>query len=153
MGSNVGDREQHLVSAVTGLSAMATLVAISSIYETAPVGGPDQGPFLNAVAVIDTALAPMALMEALLVIERARGRRRLGRWGPRTLDLDLLLYGDHTIDRPALSVPHPRMLERRFVTEPLLEAWPEAAMPDGTLIADVAVPGDDPMGMQPWPGS
>lgn len=104
------------------------------MYETAPIGGPDQGPFLNAVVVIETARTPRGLLRELLVIERSRGRVRDTRWGPRTLDLDLILSDRWAVSEPGLTVPHPRMLDRRFVLEPLLEAWPEAHMPDGTAI-------------------
>ncbi len=105
---------------------------MSSLYETAPIGGPEQGPFLNAVAVIDTELPASKLLERCLQIERNSGRERRERWGPRTIDLDILLYGDEEIDEPDLTVPHPRMTERRFVLEPLLEVWPDARLPDGT---------------------
>jgi 2-amino-4-hydroxy-6-hydroxymethyldihydropteridine diphosphokinase len=105
------------------------------VYETAPIGGPEQGPFFNAVVVIETAHTPHGLLRALFVIERSRGRVRDTRWGPRTLDLDLILWDRRPISEPGLAVPHPRMLDRRFVLEPLLEVWPDARMPDGSSIA------------------
>lgn len=117
-----------------GLSAIGHTAAISSVYETAPVGGPRQDPFLNAVVLIDTARTPTGLLRELLLIERSRGRVRLERWGPRTLDLDLILFADREIDEPGLTVPHPQMGHRRFVLEPLLEIWPDAAMPDGSPV-------------------
>ena len=132
LGSNLGERTRHLTGS---LAAVGTLVRVSSFYETAPVGGPKQGSFLNAVAVIDTDLTAEELLQDCLEIEREHGRERGERWGPRTLDLDILLYGDAVISEPDLSVPHPRMTERRFVLEPLLEAWPDAALPDGTPLA------------------
>jgi 2-amino-4-hydroxy-6-hydroxymethyldihydropteridine diphosphokinase len=135
LGSNLGDRAAHLDAARRGLADLGTVVAVSPIYETAPVGGPDQGPYLNAVVVLDTDLPARRLLEACLAIEGAAGRERRERWGPRTLDLDLLLYGSETIDEPGLVVPHPRMRERRFVLAPLLDVWPDAALPDGTQLA------------------
>lgn len=135
LGSNLGDRRAHIVAAVGSLAAAGALVRVSSMYETAPVGGPEQGEYLNAVAVLDTELSAQALLEHCLEIERDHGRERGERWGPRTLDMDVLLYGDAVIDEADLRVPHPRMLERRFVLEPLLEAWPDATLPDGTPLA------------------
>jgi len=135
VGSNLGDRLVHLRAAMGGLAAVSRIAAISSVYETAPIGGPDQGPFFNAVVVIDTARTPRGLLRELLVIERSRGRVRYTRWGPRTLDLDLILWDDQAIVEPGLVVPHPRMQDRRFVLEPLLEVWPGARMPDGSAIA------------------
>ena len=109
---------------------------MSSWYETAPIGGPEQGPYLNAVVVLDTKLSAPALLDGMLDIERASGRTRGEKWGPRTLDLDLLLYGREDIRQPGLTVPHPELLRRRFVLEPLIEAWPDAAMPDDTPVRD-----------------
>ncbi|MEA2010636.1 MAG: 2-amino-4-hydroxy-6-hydroxymethyldihydropteridine diphosphokinase [Actinomycetota bacterium] len=131
-GSNLGDRLGHLEAAMAGLSAVGAITGISSVYETAPVGGPEQGPFLNAVILVDTARTPTGLLRELLLIERSRGRVRHERWGPRTLDLDLILFGQRDVDEPGLTVPHPQMRHRRFVLEPLLETWPDAVMPDGS---------------------
>lgn len=136
LGSNLGDRLSHLCHAVEALRALGNVVATSTVYETAPVGGPEQGSYLNAVALIETELDPHALLDALLSIEQEAGRRRAVRWGPRTLDLDLLLYGNETIDDDRLVLPHPRLLERRFVLEPLLEVWPEATTPDETPVRE-----------------
>lgn len=133
LGSNLNDRLTHLRRAVVALGAIGTLVGSSSVYETAPVGGPAQGPFLNAVGVIDTARSPETLLAEIRAVERVEGRERRLRWGPRTLDLDLLLYDRDVVDLPGLNIPHPRMLERRFVLVPLLEAWPEAVLPDGAV--------------------
>lgn len=142
LGSNVGDRAFHIADAVSGLAAAGALVRVSSMYETAPVGGPKQGKYLNAVVVLDTDLSPRDLLEHCRAIEQEHGRERRERWGPRTLDLDILLYGTEVIAEPDLTIPHPRMTERRFVLEPLLEAWPDALLPDGTALqgalADVA---------------
>jgi 2-amino-4-hydroxy-6-hydroxymethyldihydropteridine diphosphokinase len=151
IGSNLGDRLANLVAAAIGLGAESLLAGVSSVYETAPVGGPEQGPFLNAVVIIETASPAAALLQSMLTIERARDRKRLVHWGPRSLDLDLLIFDSATIDLPGLIVPHPRLLERRFVVEPLLEVWPEVALPDGTLVASVKVEGDDPLGVYPFP--
>jgi dihydroneopterin aldolase/2-amino-4-hydroxy-6-hydroxymethyldihydropteridine diphosphokinase len=136
LGSNLGNRTGYLQEAIDHLAAVTTLVATSSIYETAPVGGPDQGAYLNAVAVVETDLAARRLLEVMLDVERRMGRVRRERWGPRTIDLDLLLHGDSAVDEPGLTVPHPRLTERRFALEPLLEAWPEATLPDGRPLAD-----------------
>lgn len=133
-GSNLGDRTTHLEAAMDGIGAVGSIVAVSSVYETAPIGGPEQGPFLNAVVCIDTARTPTALLRDLLLIERSRGRVRHERWGPRTLDLDLILFDQWSIDEPGLTVPHPQMRHRRFVIEPLLEIWPDAVMPDGSPV-------------------
>ena len=137
LGSNLGDRAGHIATAVAALGepGIGVLVRVSSLYETAPVGGPKQGEYLNAVVVIDTELPARKLLGHCLEIERQAGRKRTERWGPRIIDLDLLLYGAHRIDEDGLTVPHPRLTERRFVLEPLLEAWPDAELPDGTAIA------------------
>ncbi len=127
----MGDRLAHLRGAVGGLGAIGEVAVVSSLYETDPIGGVEQGPYLNAVAVLATGRAPRALLESLLVLERAAGRERRVRWGPRTLDLDVVLFGGVGVDARGLRVPHPRMMERRFVLEPLLEAWPEAPLPGG----------------------
>ncbi len=136
LGSNLGNRVGFLQDAVRAFADYGDVVAVSPLYETAPVGGPKQGPYLNAVVVIETSIPPRPLMDGLHGIERAAGRTRDVQWGPRTLDLDLILYGDELIDdEGGLLVPHPRFAERRFVLEPLLAAWPEARNPDGTPIA------------------
>lgn len=135
LGTNLGDRTDNLRRALDGLRRLGRVVAVSSVYETAPVGGPEQGRYLNAVAVVDTDLDAAALLEGCLAIEREMGRERRERWGPRVIDLDLLLFGDETVDGPGLTVPHPRMEQRRFVLEPLVEAWPDARLPDGTPVS------------------
>jgi 2-amino-4-hydroxy-6-hydroxymethyldihydropteridine diphosphokinase len=132
LGSNLGDRSHHIADAVAALADTGPLVRVSSLYETAPIGGPKQGAYLNSVVVLDTLLSPQDLLARCLAIEKEHGRERRERWGPRTLDLDILLYDDLEVSEPGLTVPHPRMTERRFVLEPLLEAWPDAALPDGT---------------------
>lgn len=113
-------------------------MATSSLYETEPVGGPDQDHFINAVAVIDTELEPRELLEAVIEIERRHGRIRRERWGPRTLDVDILVYEGRSVDEPGLNVPHPHIADRRFVLEPLSEVWPDAQISPG-LVASAAM--------------
>ena len=115
------------------------VLAVSSFRETDPVGKVDQPRFVNAAAELETSLAPGELLDRLLEAERALGRDRAKeeRWGPRTLDLDLLLYGDVTIDEPGLEVPHPRLAERAFVLEPLLELDPDLRLPDGRPLREL----------------
>ena len=134
LGSNLGDRRQHLEHAIAGLRLAGEVVAVSSLYETAPVGGPPQGDYLNQVVRLSTAVPARQLLEACQAIEAEGGRDRRERFGPRTIDIDLLLYGSKVIDQPGLTVPHPRMTERRFVLDPLLEIWPGAELPDGTRL-------------------
>ena len=139
IGSNLGDRLENLRSAVRNLSRTpdVRVVRSSSVYETAPVGGPQQGDFLNAVVEISTELEPHALLEALQRIENELGRLRAERNGPRTIDLDLLLYGNEEIAEPDLTVPHPRMLERAFVVVPLTELGADDELPDGRRVRPV----------------
>lgn len=121
IGSNLGNREGHIRAAIDALRPIVGRLRESSLYATAPVGVGDQPEFLNAAVSGDTMLSPSALMGKLLEIERAYGRERPFPGAPRTLDLDLILYGDLIIDSPALTVPHPRFRDRRFVLEPLAE--------------------------------
>ena len=125
LGSNLGDRHAHLDHAVVRLQSLLRSVTISEFRETAPVGmrGP-QPMFLNGAAVGDTTLTAREILDALLAVERERGRARPYANAPRTLDLDLILFGDAVIDEPGLIVPHPRFRERRFVLEPLAEIAP-----------------------------
>jgi 2-amino-4-hydroxy-6-hydroxymethyldihydropteridine diphosphokinase len=140
LGSNLGDRWAYLRAGVAGLP---DVVAVSSVYETDPVGGPGgQGAFLNCVAELYTTLTPHQLLDAAHVSEEAARRVRLVRWGPRTLDVDVLLVGDQSVDDEDLVVPHPRMWERGFVLIPLADLAPElvegrlsAAMADGVRLA------------------
>jgi 2-amino-4-hydroxy-6-hydroxymethyldihydropteridine diphosphokinase len=122
LGSNLGDRLGTLRRSV---AAVPDRVAVSPVYETDPVGGPAQGAFLNAVVELDTELSPHGLLELCQSLERGARRERLERWGPRTLDVDVLLVGDLRIDDDDLVVPHPRMWERRFVLAPLRDLAPE----------------------------
>ena len=136
LGSNLGDREQ-LIRAAAELVGAARL---STIIETEPWGHEDQPRFLNAVAEVETRLEPQPFLTFLLDVERRLGRERVGpRWGPRTIDLDLLLYGDETIDEPGLVVPHPYLAERDFVLRPLAELVPSLKIPGlGTVQAALA---------------
>ncbi|HEV7761796.1 MAG TPA: 2-amino-4-hydroxy-6-hydroxymethyldihydropteridine diphosphokinase [Acidimicrobiales bacterium] len=128
LGSNLGDRRQHLRDAVDTLSdpdAGLGFVAVSPIYETDPVGGPDQDRYLNLVVELDTACSPRELLAICHRLESAAGRVRVEHWGPRTLDVDVLWIEGVTLDEPDLVVPHPRMWERRFVLAPLRDLAPD----------------------------
>jgi len=132
LGSNLGDRAAQLAAAIAALRAPPEIrvEAVSTVYETAPVGPPPQGPYLNAVVHLRTQLAPRALLARLLEIERAAGRVRDGaRWSARSLDLDLLLYDTLVLDEPGLCIPHPRLHERTFVLAPLCELAPRLVHP------------------------
>jgi 2-amino-4-hydroxy-6-hydroxymethyldihydropteridine diphosphokinase len=130
LGSNLGDRLGNLVAGLGRLGpAGLTVEAVSSVWETEPVGGPPQPPFLNGVARLRTRLSPRAVLAAAQAAEAAAGRRRTLRNGPRLLDLDILLFDDAVIAEPDLTVPHPRLAERRFVLAPLAELAPEVVHP------------------------
>jgi len=130
IGSNLGDRQSHLRFGIYKLSRILDDMRVSNQRETAPVGvAVDQPEFLNAAVVGTTTLPPRELLDALLAIERERGRERPFQNAPRTLDLDLILYGDSVVDEPGLQVPHPRFRERRFVLEPLAEIAPDIVDP------------------------
>ena len=134
LGSNLGDREATIRAA---LDALPGVVAVSRLRDTEPVGVTDQPPFLNGAAAVETELPARELLQTLLEIERALGRERLERWGPRTIDLDLLLYGDANVDEPGLTVPHPHLHERRFALEPLAELDPELVVPGRGRVRDL----------------
>jgi 2-amino-4-hydroxy-6-hydroxymethyldihydropteridine diphosphokinase len=126
LGSNLGDRRAHLLAALEGLRAGGDVVAVSPLYETAPVGGPeDQGPYLNVVVELSTTSTPRRLLERCRALEAAAGRVRTVRWGPRTLDADVLWVEGWQVDEPDLVVPHPRLWERRFVVQPLADLAPD----------------------------
>ena len=131
LGSNIGEPRRQLTEAIIAMSGLpeTRLARHSSFYRTAPIGFADQPEFLNAVAALDTRLAPGALLEGLQGIERRHHRERPFANAPRTLDLDLLLFGEERIARPGLTVPHPRMHERAFVLQPLLELDPAISIP------------------------
>lgn len=138
LGSNLGDRLTHLRMAVSQLEErFGTLVAVSSLYRSDPVGGPEQPDYLNAVAVIDTDRTLDEVLAECLEIEQLAGRNRTEQWGPRTLDLDVLAAAAPPVVTDRLTVPHPRAAERRFVLEPLDEVWPEAAVGPGSARASL----------------
>ena len=139
LGSNCGDRRAHLDYAVSTLRTFLTNLTVSRYYETIPVGvsGP-QALFLNAAAVGDTRMSARAVLDALLAIEHERGRERPYANAPRTLDLDVILFGDAIVEEPGLKVPHPRFRERRFVLQPLAEIAPDLRDPvSGKTIAEL----------------
>ncbi len=123
LGSNLGDRAAHLAAARTALEALpqSRVIGASSIEETAPLGAVPQGPYLNQMVAVETSLSPRALLDALLHIERAAGRGRTERWGPRTLDLDIVRFAVQTVHEPALDVPHPELANRPFWRRELAE--------------------------------
>lgn len=155
MGSNLGDRRAHLKSAVARFHHhhMIWKLALSSIYETEPLGETPQGMYLNAVMRLETTLLPRDLLELCLDEEQQRGRERSAdRYGPRSLDLDVLLYGDEVIAEDDLIVPHPRMLERAFVLEPLAELAPRQRHPQtGASFGDLAAAMRDPVRVRRTP--
>ena len=129
LGSNVGDREAHLQSAVWRLGAAGRVVAVSSIYETEPVEFTDQPWFLNCAVALETSYTPRQLMSAILQIEKDMGRRRVQDKGPRSIDIDILLFADEIVNSEGLTIPHPSIAARRFVLEPMAEIAPEARHP------------------------
>ena len=132
LGSNIEDPEAQVSRAFDEIAALpgTHVLARSKLLRTKPVGYADQPDFINAVALVETSLAPRALLESLLAIEQRHGRKRTIANGPRTLDLDIILYGDKAIDEPGLKVPHPRATERAFVMEPLRQVWPDVVIPE-----------------------
>jgi 2-amino-4-hydroxy-6-hydroxymethyldihydropteridine diphosphokinase len=139
MGSNLGDRLDNLQGGLDALfdAPGFTFVAVSPVFETAPVGGPEQPPYLNAVLIAETTLPARAVLDRCLGIEDAFGRVRREVWGPRTLDLDLIIYGDEVSDDPELTLPHPRAHERAFVLAPWHAADPSAQLPGHGRVADL----------------
>ncbi|HSC67875.1 MAG TPA: 2-amino-4-hydroxy-6-hydroxymethyldihydropteridine diphosphokinase [Cellvibrio sp.] len=138
LGSNLEDPLAQVLSAFDELAAIAQtrLIARSALYSSRAVG-PEQPDYINAAALLDTQLAPLALLDALQAIEQAHQRVRIQHWGPRTLDLDLLLYGEQCIDHERLKVPHPYLTQRSFVLNPLADITPHLQLPDGTKLADL----------------
>ena len=133
LGSNLGDRESLIRRAADLIGA----IRLSTIRESEPWGYENQPRYLNAAAELETVLSPRQLLDHLFDVERRLGRERIGpRWGPRTIDLDLLLYGDRAIDEPGLIVPHPYLLERRFVLEPLAELIPAQKIPGNGTVSE-----------------
>lgn len=140
LGANIGEPVHRIAAGFAALAALpgTRLVARSSLYRSAPVGYADQPDFINAVAVIETTLTPQDLLEALLAIERAQGRVRDFPNAPRTLDLDIVLYGDLVLHEPGLTIPHARMLDRAFVMVPLAEIAPDAVVPGHGPVKELA---------------
>jgi 2-amino-4-hydroxy-6-hydroxymethyldihydropteridine diphosphokinase len=134
VGANLGDRRATIEAAVALLEGV---VAVSELRETDPVGVADQPAFLNGAVAVETELSARELLGRLLDVERQLGRERRERWGPRRIDLDLLLYGDETIDEPGLTVPHPRLHERTFALEPLAELDPELVVPGRGRVSEL----------------
>ena len=143
LGSNLGDRETHLTGAVRGLEATdgIRVRAVSSLWETPPWGIEEQPHFLNACVLIETFLSPLEVLDTCLAIERAHGRERSLRWGPRTLDMDVLYYDDIEMAEERLILPHPRMLLRSFVLAPLAEIAPEKLIGGATIQENLALVG------------
>jgi 2-amino-4-hydroxy-6-hydroxymethyldihydropteridine diphosphokinase len=139
MGSNLGDRLDYLQGGLDGLfdTPRITFLAVSPVYETKPVGGPEQPNYLNAVVIAQTSMPARAVLERCLSLEDAYGRVRGERWGPRTLDLDLIIYGDEVSNSPGLTLPHPRAHERAFVLAPWHDADPQAQLPGYGPVADL----------------
>jgi 2-amino-4-hydroxy-6-hydroxymethyldihydropteridine diphosphokinase len=139
LGSNMEDPESQVRRGFADLASLPDtwVTARSALHRTAPVGYAAQPDFTNACALIETRLAPRALLDGLLAIERAHGRVRDIPNGPRTLDLDIILYGGTTVDEPGLKIPHPRAYERAFVLAPLVEVWPDAVIPGRGRAADL----------------
>ena len=139
LGSNMADPSAQLAGAVARLAALpdTELVAQSAFYSSRPVGPQDQPDFVNGAAWLRTELTPLELLDQLQAIERVHGRKRIRHWGPRTLDLDLLLYGNETINSERLTVPHAELANRDFVLQPLLDLDPERVLPDGRSLADL----------------
>jgi len=140
LGSNIGERQQNITTALKLLHYPPTVqvLRVAPLYSTAPVGDTDQDWFLNTVAEVKTSISPLELLKALLAIENQLGRVRTRRWGPRNIDLDLLLYGSTTMDTAELTLPHPRMTERAFVMVPLADLNPVLMMPGNITASQLA---------------
>ena len=142
LGSNLEGPEGQVQRAFDEIAALpqTRLLAKSRLFRTEPVGHREQPMFVNACALVETSLAPHALLDHLLELERRHGRVREIRNGPRTLDLDIVVYGEETIDEPGLTIPHPRAHERAFVLEPMVDVWPDASIPGKGRAADLVIP-------------
>ena len=137
LGGNLGDRREMMRSAVAGIRGVIDDVRVSSLYESAAWGVTDQPAFLNAVARGRTSLPPLELLDAMQAIENELGRVRERHWGPRLIDIDILLYGREIIDEPRLKVPHPYMTQRGFVLRPLADLAAGLTLPDGSLVGEL----------------
>ena len=136
LGSNLGDRLENLIAASAGLRRRLGRLELSALYETEPIGGPDQDPFLNAAVLVHTDLEPIALLDVCQEIELMHGRERKIRWGPRTLDLDIIASDRPSLTSERLTIPHPRAAEREFVLRPVVDVWPEAQVGKGLTAAE-----------------
>lgn len=143
LGANLGQRQEQLRAAMDRLAVLGRVIATSSLYETQPVGVPDQPWFLNCAVAVETDLSPERLLESTLAIERAMGRERTRKKGPRNIDIDIVLFDQRIVDSPRLMIPHPAMHQRRFVLAPLAEIAPQARHPVlkktvGELLAELS---------------
>lgn len=139
LGSNLDNPHSQLANALRALTQLpdTTMVATSTLYQSAPVGPSGQPDYLNAVVALETTLEPLPLLDHLQTIETAQGRVRKEHWGARTLDLDILLFGNEIINNPRLTIPHPYLTERNFVLYPLADISPDLQLPDGQLLQDL----------------
>ncbi|GLS83146.1 2-amino-4-hydroxy-6-hydroxymethyldihydropteridine diphosphokinase [Paraferrimonas haliotis] len=146
LGANLEQPIQQLQQALQALAKIprSQLVTCSQMYHSKPMGSVAQPDYVNAVAELSTDLEPLELLDAMQAIENQQGRVREQRWGPRTLDLDLLLYGQQVIELPRLTVPHYGLQQRRFVLQPLVEIAPQLRLPDGSLVEDWLQSNNDP---------
>ena len=140
LGANLGDKTESLRAAVRMLNRpeMCSVVQVSSLYLTRPVGVEDQPDFLNAVMQVRTSLSPRDLLVFCMDVEKSLGKRRTIRWGPRVIDIDILVYGNANVKERDLTIPHPRMMERAFVLVPLAEIAPDYALADGSTVCEAA---------------
>jgi 2-amino-4-hydroxy-6-hydroxymethyldihydropteridine diphosphokinase len=157
LGANLGDRATTMQNALGELDTVTGIrvIAVSTFVQTAAVGGPPQPDYLNAVALAEVTLSPWELLDACHQVEARHGRRRTVRWGPRTLDLDIITYGDLRVSDPSLELPHPRVRERAFVLTPWLDVDPDAVLPDpdGPIrVSDLLSAAPGRLAVRPWLG-
>lgn len=140
LGANLDHPSEHITNALTALQQSPdwTLLAVSSLYRSPPLGPQDQPDFYNAVAALDTQLSPLAALDWLLAQEQQQGRVRVRHWGERCIDLDLLLYDQQILDHPRLTLPHRELCNRHFVVVPLIEIAPDLILPDGRLLRHIS---------------
>ncbi|MGH2659104.1 MAG: 2-amino-4-hydroxy-6-hydroxymethyldihydropteridine diphosphokinase [Actinomycetota bacterium] len=152
LGSNLGDRLANLQRAVELLAAQPGLKVVRSsrVYETDPVGGPPQPDYLNAVVEVETSVSPRELLNVCMEVERGFGRVRDERWGPRTIDIDVLTYDEEEVDDPDLTVPHPRMHQRGFVLVPLIELGADPVLPGGRRLSTIRLGPGAVLGVRPF---
>jgi len=151
LGANMGDRAATLRAAVSGLGRFLNVIRVSPVYETAPMYVMDQGRFLNMVVVVETALTPERLLEAVKDLERRLGRTPSRRYGPRQIDIDIIFYGDQRVDEPDLVIPHPRLPERAFVLAPAADIVPDWLHPESGRTVSEMLEALQPMrGIERW---